>query len=122
MKRLFWLITGPFALLVIAFAVANRRPVTLSFDPFSLDAPAIALSLPLWLIAFGALLIGVVLGGAATWIARTHGELRRAAKKRIEIRSARAPDPLEGVPSIAGSPTAAAPMTTPPSSVLTRRG
>lgn len=122
MKRLAWLVTGPLALAIIAFAVANRRGVILSLDPFSLDTPAIAFKLPLWLIAFAALLLGIILGGAATWAARTHNELRRAARKRGEIKVAQAPNPLEDVPTIATNPAGAAPMLHPPSTLLTRRG
>jgi len=36
----FWLL----ALIVIAIAVANRNPVRLSFDPFNVTAPAIAIN------------------------------------------------------------------------------
>jgi uncharacterized integral membrane protein len=44
-------------------AVANRAPVTFSFDPFS-DVPALAFSLPLFLLVFIVFLAGVIMGGA----------------------------------------------------------
>ena len=122
MKRFAWLITAPVALAFIAFAIANRREVVLSFDPFSLDTPALGFHMPLWAVAFLAFLAGIILGGAATWIARTHNELRRAARKRQEIKASKTPDPLEGVPAIAANPSAPAAMLHPPSTVLARRG
>ena len=68
MKNWAWaLIVAPISLVVIVFAVANRQPVTLSFDPFSSDAPALAVTMPLFWLLFAALAIGIVLGGVATW-------------------------------------------------------
>jgi hypothetical protein len=101
MKRLLWIITGPVTVLLIAFAIANRRVVTLSFDPFSQVAPALGFEVPLWAVAFFPLLIGVVLGGVASWTAAIQRQLRRAARKREEIKARDVPDPLEGVPAIA---------------------
>jgi uncharacterized integral membrane protein len=124
MKRFAWFITVPVALAFIAFAVANRREVILSFDPFSLDAPAIGFRLPLWLVAFLAFLIGIMVGGAASWIARSRSEMRRAAREREKIKDTRPSGALEGVPAIASNPNPSAPAAIlhPPSSVLTRRG
>jgi len=120
MKRLLWLITGPLALIVIAFAIANRRTVVLSFDPFSLQTPSIAFDVPLWSVAFVSVVLGLIIGGTSAWWARTHGELRRAALKRKEIKAAKAPDPLEGVPAITANPDTAAPMLHPPT-IIGRR-
>lgn len=109
MKRLLWIITGPVAVLLIAFAIANRRPVTLSFDPFSQLAPALAFQVPLWAVAFIPLLIGVLLGGIANWTAAAQRKIRRAAEKRKEIKARDVPDPLAGVPAIAQTTAAPAP-------------
>ena len=62
------IIVVPLATLIIAFAVANRQSVTVSFDPFSSVSPAYAVTLPLFLIVIGVLTLGVVIGGAAAWI------------------------------------------------------
>ena len=46
------LILVPLAVVIIAFAVANRQWVTVSFDPFSSTSPAYAATLPLFAIYF----------------------------------------------------------------------
>jgi len=68
------------AILLLAFAVANRRLVTVSFDPFSsTEAPAAAVETPLFVALIVATMIGVVAGSAATWIAQ--GKHRRAKRQ-----------------------------------------
>ena len=101
MRRLLFIITGPVTLLLIAFAIANRHIVTLSFDPFSDVAPALAYEVPLWSVAFFPLLIGVLLGGMATWTSTAERKMRRAREARQESRERDLPDPLAGVPAIA---------------------
>jgi len=73
------LIIVPLAVAIIAFAVANRQSVTLSFDPFSSTNPAYAATLPLFAVIFMALILGVLIGGIAAWIGQT--KWRRAARK-----------------------------------------
>ena len=109
MKRLLWIITGPLTVLLVAFAIANRRPVTLSFDPFSQVAPALAFEVPLWAVAFIPLLIGIALGGVANWSAAAERHMRRAAEKRRANKVREAPDPLSGVPTIAQTTPAVTP-------------
>lgn len=110
--KLSHLITVPVAILVIAFAIANRRWVPLSFDPFSLDAPALTISLPLWGIAFGAFVAGIVLGGLSAWTTRLHRHLRRGwhrrslAKAERAAAKARGNDPLADLPTITPRPAA----------------
>lgn len=78
MKVLKALILIPLAIVIIALAVANRQIVTFSLDPFSHEAPAFSLVMPLFVLMFAALLVGVVLGGVASWVVQ--GKHRRAAK------------------------------------------
>jgi len=73
------LIIFPLAVIVIAFAVANRQSVTLSFDPLSSTSPAYAATLPLFVVIFMMLIIGVLIGGIAAWIGQT--KWRRTARK-----------------------------------------
>ena len=101
MSRLLFIITGPVTVLLIAFAIANRGTVTLSFDPFSQVAPALAFEVPLWAVAFFPLLIGVLLGGVATWVTTADRKWRRAREARAESKARDLPDPLAGVPAIA---------------------
>jgi len=69
----------PLAIVIIAFAVANRQIVTVSLDPFSSEHPATSLNLPLFVLVIGLLIVGVLIGGAASWL--RHGNLRRTARR-----------------------------------------
>jgi len=69
----------PLAAIIIAFAVANRQSVTVSFDPFSTVNPAYAATLPLFLMIFVLVILGVIVGGAAAWLRQS--KWRRAARK-----------------------------------------
>ena len=80
------LILLPVAILIVLLAVANRAPVTLSLDPFSQDAPEFATQLPLFAVIFAAVMLGVVIGGAASWLAqgknrKSRRELRRETRQ-----------------------------------------
>jgi hypothetical protein len=69
---------------VIAFAVANRRWVTLSLDPFSQDAPFASIDMPLWLLLFIGGFIGLLVGWFGSWLAQ--GKWRKAARDaRAEV-------------------------------------
>jgi uncharacterized integral membrane protein len=71
----------PLAIIIVAFAVANRQVVTISFDPFDPAQPLYSTATWLFLPILGALLLGVVIGGAASW----SGQGRwRAAARRLE--------------------------------------
>ena len=78
----------PLAVLLVAFTVANRHMIVVSFDPFGGDQPAIALEMPLFLLVFVCLLAGVVAGGVATWFSQ--GVWRKEARSnRSEVKQAR---------------------------------
>jgi uncharacterized integral membrane protein len=69
----------PLLVIFVAFAVANRQSVTVSFDPFSSTAPAYAATLPLYAIIFVVIIVGVLVGGVASWISQRYW--RRATKR-----------------------------------------
>lgn len=73
-----WLVIVPLALLAIGFAFANRQSVTVSFDPFAGDVPAFALGGPLFVVLIITIVLGVLIGGAASWFGQGHH--RRAAR------------------------------------------
>ncbi|MCB5174945.1 MULTISPECIES: lipopolysaccharide assembly protein LapA domain-containing protein [Microvirga] len=81
------LILLPVAILVVLLAVANRAPVTLSFDPFS-DVPEFSAELPLFAVIFAAVALGVVIGGTASWLAqgRNRKERRRFRREARTLR------------------------------------
>lgn len=73
------LILLPIAALILAFAIANRQIVTVSFDPFSApDASTAIVTAPLFLLLFLSLIVGTFVGGVATWL--TQGTNRRKAR------------------------------------------
>ena len=73
------LILLPLAIIMIAFAVANRQIVTVSLDPFSGSDSALALTLPLFVLIILLLIIGVLIGGLAAWVRQ--GKWRSAARR-----------------------------------------
>jgi hypothetical protein len=79
-----WLIGIPIAAVAAGFAIANRQWVTLSFDPFSRDAPFAAMDMPLWLLFFCGIFAGLMAGWIAAWIGQ--GKWRRATREaRLEL-------------------------------------
>lgn len=79
------IIVVPPAAVLVAFAVANRQTVTVSFDPFSSTTPAYSATLPLFAVIFVVLIIGVLIGGAAAWLRQ--GKWRRSARRlEAEVR------------------------------------
>jgi uncharacterized integral membrane protein len=69
----------PLAVVIIAFAVANRHPVTVSFDPFGGNPPVASLTLPLFALVLIVLVAGVLIGGFASWLRQ--GKWRGAARR-----------------------------------------
>jgi len=69
----------PLAALIIAFAVANRHAVTVTFDPFSSANPAYAATVPLFVLIFILVILGVIVGGAAAWLRQA--KWRRVARR-----------------------------------------
>ncbi|WP_119309144.1 LapA family protein [Cohaesibacter haloalkalitolerans] len=109
----------PFGIVMISLAVANRHDVKLALDPFSPEQPVLDFTLPLYMVIFGALLVGVFIGGFMAWLKQ--GRHRKAAReKRYEAQRWRneadrqqkrleklAADPKSDVPALpASGPTA----------------
>lgn len=74
------LIAFPAALLLVTLALANRHAVRMVLDPFRPEAPVLSLELPFYVFLFGALILGVLLGGLATWLGQS--SWRHAARVR----------------------------------------
>jgi uncharacterized integral membrane protein len=85
LKRTFnWVVGLPLAILAIAFAVANRQWITVSFDPISRDAPRIFVNMPQWVLLFMGIFIGLIVGWIAAWW--NQGKHRRAVREaRLEL-------------------------------------
>lgn len=104
----------PLALIAVIFAVANRHIVTISLDPFNADNPAFALSAPLFLTIVLMIMLGVLIGGVATWL--TQGSVRSALRHarsdndrlrrelqdaRLELDLSRRDTPRQRLPALA---------------------
>jgi uncharacterized integral membrane protein len=88
-KFLAVVILVPLAILMVMFAVANRGSVAISLDPFSAEAPALTVHVPLFLLLLIVLIIGVLAGGIAAWLRQSKW---RGAARRLDrdLRTARA--------------------------------
>lgn len=75
----FYLIIIPLAILMIVLGATNRGPVTLVLDPFSPSDPALAIVVPAYILVFGCVIFGIIIGGAADWIRQ--GRFRKAARQ-----------------------------------------
>jgi uncharacterized integral membrane protein len=84
MLRLFkLLLIVPVAVVLITLAVINRGPVTLRYLPQQFGEGAI--TIPMFVVLFLALMAGVVIGGAASWwVQGSHRRLERAYKREAE--------------------------------------
>jgi uncharacterized integral membrane protein len=107
----------PLVILIVAFAVANRQAVTVSFDPFSAAHPAWSATVPLFVLIFVLLILGVLIGGVAAWLKqskwrgatrRLDGQLRELQGEMDEIRrrfgTGEPPGPPERPPMIIPPP------------------
>lgn len=109
MKLVRWAAGLVAAVVIIAFAVANREDVVIRFDPLPYE-----LDLPVYALALGALLSGFLLGLLVQWLlglkargqARARG--RRIAALEAELaalrRSAPAPDTAQRDAAPSGRP------------------
>ena len=102
----------PLAILIVMFAVANREVITVSFDPFDSVTPALSFKMPLFMLIFALVTVGVVVGGIAAWL-KQHKWRMRARRAEAEARDLRArldaDQPRRNVPALEASPPFAVP-------------
>jgi uncharacterized integral membrane protein len=107
LRTLLWiLIGGPVAIIVMALAVVNNQPVTIAFDPFTPATPFFSLTVPLYVVFFVALMLGILLGGMGAWARQ--GRFRRAARQnrkeaarwRVEAERLRGDQPPPAGPAL----------------------
>lgn len=70
------------AIVLVTLAVINRHEVRLVLDPFNPQSPDFYLPMPLYAILFAMLIVGVVLGGMASWLSQ--GKWRKTARQRTQ--------------------------------------
>lgn len=81
-----------FALALILIALANRNMVRVKVLPDELSGLAVlnpSYELPLFVVIFGGILLGLIVGLIWEWI-REHGERAEAARKTRELSALRA--------------------------------
>jgi uncharacterized integral membrane protein len=116
------LILIPVAIVLIAFAVANRDIVTVSLDPFDRADPGLAISMPLFALIIVLVIAGVVIGGLAAWLRQgkwrwrarhfegeareLRSELDRIKRRTRVIGGPIGPLPGEGAPPLSIPPPA----------------
>ena len=79
----------PLTIVIVLFAVANREIIAVSFDPFDSANPAYAIKMPLFILIFVLVAVGVAIGGIAAWL-RQHKWRVRARRAETEARELRA--------------------------------
>jgi hypothetical protein len=81
-----WFVLVPLCAVLIVFALANRQPVLLHINPFAAGDPVPeGTGVPMFVVLFVSLLLGVVLGGIATWFAQGgHRRDERHFKRETE--------------------------------------
>lgn len=72
----------PLAIILVALAVANREMVSFTFDPFNPGNPAMTLRMPMFVLLFLALGLGMIVGSMATWFKQ--GRYRKIARQRSQ--------------------------------------
>jgi uncharacterized integral membrane protein len=73
------LVVLPVAIILIALSVANRAPATFSYDPFASGNAGLSVTVPLFVLLFGAFIAGVLIGGMATWFGQR--KYRKAVRR-----------------------------------------
>ena len=80
------IVAVPIAIIVVAFAIANRHPIEVSLDPLPFT-----IGLPLYMVVIGALALGFAAGACAAWLSgygarrRARGESARIAALEAEV-------------------------------------
>ncbi len=81
MRRfLFVLLALIAAVIFMPLGIANRQPVTLNLDPFGRTASPLAVQMPLSLLLFLFLMLGLLAGGLVVWLGQ--GKWRRTARHK----------------------------------------
>src|SRR5688500_14811950 len=72
----------PLAIILIALAVANRGAASFTLDPFNPCNPALTWQMPLFVLLFAAIALGMIVGSLATWVKQ--GRYRKLARQRSQ--------------------------------------
>jgi uncharacterized integral membrane protein len=70
----------PLAIVLVALAVANRGAASFTLDPFNPGNPALTWQVPLFVLLFAAVVVGMIVGSLTTWMKQ--GRYRKLARQR----------------------------------------
>jgi hypothetical protein len=105
MRRfLFFIVLLPLAVVAVAMSVANRDSVTLSLNPFPDGGVAWQVSLPMFVLLFLVLAMGVVLGGVAAWLGQSKWRYAARLERANVARLREEVERLRGMPGRASFP------------------
>jgi len=81
-----WFVLVPLCAVLVVFALANRHMVSVRLDPMSPETTLLPhAQVPLFIVIYGMLTLGVVLGGTAVWFAQgRYRKERRRYRKEAE--------------------------------------
>lgn len=75
-----WFLLIPLCIVLVVFALANRHVAHVGINPFVPPDAAAGAGMPLFLIIYAALFLGIALGGVAVWWSQ--GVYRRALRQQ----------------------------------------
>lgn len=103
-RFLVWILIPPIAVVLALFAIANRDNVIVSVDPLPF-----AFALPLHLVVFGSLAVGLIAGYLVMWLSgyRTRRDFRKTRRRLATVESE-----LHGIRAEHASPADDASITT----------
>jgi len=79
MARFVWIVLAIVgAAILIPIGISNRQPISLNLDPFGRDSSPFMATLSLSLLMFIVFMLGLLIGGLATWTGQ--GRWRRTAR------------------------------------------
>ena len=92
----------PLAIVLVALAVANRGATAFTLDPFNPGNPALTWQMPLFVLLFAAIAVGMIIGSLATWLKQ--GRYRKLARQRSQeaetLKQAAARAPAQAAPHL----------------------
>jgi len=81
LRRIIWFVVVlPLVVILVTLGVTNVHDVRLALDPFRPADPVLSVVLPFYAWLLAALIVGVVIGGLATWL--TQARWRHSARRR----------------------------------------
>lgn len=103
-KLVGWFVLLPLCVVLALFALANRHAVEVRFDPFADTNPLVGpVDIPMFVVIYAVLILGVVLGGTASWFAqgrqrREKRQWRKKARELEAVRTRQTPHPADAAP------------------------